>query len=836
MSVRRAAVTSRSPGVTTTATRVDVACSHCGLPVPAGLVAFTGQGEPAPTQFCCHGCETVYGVIHAEGLDQYYAIREQDAARQSPTTTDRTYKEFDDPAFQARYCRALPDGTLRTELFLEGVHCAACVWLVEHATVALGRGTRARLDIGRSSAEVIWDPAVATLSDVARRLDKLGYPSHPYRGVDARDMRVKEERALLSRMGVAWAVNGNVMVMAITLYSGYFSDMDLETEQLFRWVSFLLTIPSFFWSARIFFDGAWKALRARMLHMDLPIALGLSAGFIGGTVNVIRGTGEIYFDSVASLIFLLLLGRWLQLRQRRVAGDAAELLYSLAPSSATLVLGDKVEEVPVERLATGDIVRVRAGDTVPTDGVIVLGRSAVDASVLTGESRPVDVTEGDHVHAGTVNLSGQLHVRTEATGEDTRVGRLMHAVAEASRRRAPIVRLADRVIGSFVAVVLVLAVLTALLWLWLDPKLALDHAVALLIVTCPCALGLATPLAVTAALGKAARQGVLVKGGDALERLSKPGLVLFDKTGTLTEGKVQVMRWLGTPDVIAQVVALEAQSAHPLARAVLAAYPQETLLDVVDGQHTVGGGLQGVVDGHLFVVGSPRFVLASVAQAPHADAWLQELLAEAWTPVLVARDGELVAALGFGDPIRADAAGSLHALRAQGMEIGILSGDHPDVVAAVARQLGVPMRTVVGGATPEQKLAKVQEELTRGPVLMVGDGVNDAAALAAATVGISVHGGAEASLQAADVFLTRQGLAPIVALITGARRTVRTIQRNIVFSLVYNVIGAGLAMAGLLSPLVAAILMPLSSLTVVSSSFRSKSFADVPSTSGPGGA
>lgn len=831
-------MTTHSPGVATgvTAARLDVQCSHCALPVPAGLVALTATGEYAPVQFCCHGCETVYGVIHAEGLDQYYTIREADAKRQSPTVTERTYKEFDDPAFHSLYCRTLADGAVRAELFLEGVHCAACVWLVEHATLTLGHGTRARLDIGRSSAEVTFDPKITTLSEVARRLDKLGYPSHPYRGVDAHALRIKEERALLARMGVAWAVSGNVMVMAITLYSGYFTDMDAETEQLFRWVSFFLTIPSFFWSARVFFDGAWKALRARMLHMDLPIALGLTAGFLGGTVNVIRGTGEIYFDSVASLIFLLLLGRWLQLRQRRVAGDAAELLYSLAPSSALLVLGDKVEVVPVERLAAGDVVRVRAGDTVPTDGVVVQGRSAVDASVLTGESRPVDVAEGDVVNAGTVNLSGQLDVRTQATGEDTRVGRLMHAVEEASRRRAPIVRLADRVIGSFVAVVLVLAVVTALLWLWLDPHLALDHAVALLIVTCPCALGLATPLAVTAALGKAARLGVLVKGGDALERLANPGLVLFDKTGTLTEGKVQVMRWLG--DVAEQrvVAALEAQSSHPLARAVVAAYPHEALPEVVDCVHTVGGGLQGTVEGHRYVLGSPRFVLEHVTDSADGQAWVAEMVAEAWTPVLVARDGQLVAAVAFGDPIRPDAAASLRALRELGMEIGILSGDHPDVVVAVARQLGVPMRTVQGGATPEQKLAKVQEELARGPVLMVGDGVNDAAALAAATVGISVHGGAEASLQAADVFLTEQGLAPIVTLISGARRTVHTIKRNILFSLLYNVLGAALAMAGLLSPLVAAIMMPLSSLTVVSSSYRARTFAEAQTAATSGGA
>ncbi len=808
---------------TSSAGRPDVACTHCGNPVPAGLVV----AEKAE-QFCCHGCETVYFAIREQGLDRYYTLRQEDSeAGRRPHTTDRTYTEFDDPAFQVRYCRALADGTMRTELFLEGVHCAACVWLVERATTDFGSGTRARLDIGRSSAEIIFDPKTTTLSEVARRLDTLGYASHPYRGADARDLRVKEERALMGRIGVAWAVAGNVMVMAVTLYSGYFSDMDADTEQLFRWVSFALTIPAFFWSARVFFVGAWKALRARMLHMDLPIAVGLSAGFIGGTVNVFRGTGEIYFDSVATLIFLLLVGRWLQLRQRRLAGDAAELLYSLAPSSARLVENGQVTEVPVERLAAGDVVEVRAGDTIPTDGVIVFGHSTLDASVLTGESRPVEVAEGERVHAGTLNIAALLQIRTEATGEETRVGRLMQDVAEAARRRAPIVALADHVIGYFVAVVLVLAALTAALWLWLDPKVALDHAVALLIVTCPCALGLATPLAVTAAVGKAAQRGILVKGGDAMERLAKPGLVLFDKTGTLTAGKVQLMQWLGDTGVQPRVAVLELQSAHPLARAVVAHFGVQPALAVADIQQTVGGGLAAQVGRRALLVGSPAFVAQRLGTLPSAaQAWVAQLTAQAWTPVLVAEDGVVVAAMGFGDPVRPEAAACLRALEAEGMQVGILSGDHPDVVAAVARQLGIAPEHAIGAATPEQKLAVVQAELRKGPVLMVGDGVNDAAALAAATVGISVHGGAEASLAAADVFLTEAGLAPIVTLITGARRTVRTIRRNIVFSLLYNLLGAGLAMAGLLSPLVAAILMPFSSLTVVSSSFKSRTFDD----------
>lgn len=811
--------------------RQEVACTHCGNPVPASLVR-----ADQTAQFCCHGCETVSAAIREFGLDGFYAVRDTADSAQRPHTTARLYREFDDPEFQSRYCRTLPDGSLRAEFFLEGVHCAACVWLVEHAVTGLGNGTVARLDIGRSAAEITFSPGHVALSDIAKRLDALGYIGHPFRGANARSLRVGEERALLSRIGVAGAIAGNVMVMAITLYSGFFSDMDAATEQLFRWLSLLLTLPAFFWSARSFFTGAWRALRAGFLHMDLPIAIGLSAGFIGGTVNVLRGQGEIYFDSVTSLIFLLLVGRWLQLRQRGMAADAAELLYALAPSSARLVENGQVREVAVELLALGDVVEVRAGETIPTDGVIVTGFSTLNAAVLTGESQPVDVAPRDLVYAGTLNVAAALQIRTLATGEDTRVGKLMQAVAEAARRRAPIVALTDRILGSFVAIVLLLAAVTTLLWLYLDPLHALDHTVALLIVTCPCALGLATPLAVTAAVGRAARQGFLLKGGDALERLAKPGLVLFDKTGTLTQGKMALLEWLGDTSVQSRVVALELQSAHPLARAVTAhfgAQPDQSVTQVVQ---TVGGGLQGTVDGHALVVGSPAFVRQHLAHwSMHAEKWTAQLTARAWTPVLVAQDGVVTAAMGFGDPIRPEAADCVRELVAIGMQVGILSGDHPDVVAAVARQLGIAPARAIGGATPEQKLAIVQQELAHHPVIMVGDGVNDAAALAAATVGISVHGGAEASLLAADVFLTEPGLAPLVALLTGARRTVRIIRRNILFSLFYNVIGASLAMSGVLSPLVAAILMPFSSLTVVASSFKSRSFDERRSAGRKGG-
>jgi Cu2+-exporting ATPase len=800
--------------------RVD--CSHCGLPVaPADVV------PESPQQFCCNGCAAVFAAIHDQGLERYYQLRSQ-AGKSAPTrASGRNYKELDDPAFSNLHVRVLPSGLSQVELYLEGVHCSACVWIVERLTLILPGVMGSRLDLHRSSAEIVWDSSQVALSEIARKIDQFGYPVHPFRGAATRLLRRQEERTLLMRIGLAWAVSGNVMMMSLSLYAGWFSDMDADTTQLFRWVSMLVTVPSITWAARPFYQGAWSALRNRLLHMDLPVAIGLTAGYLGGAWNVFRGEGEIYFDSVASLIFLLLVGRWVQVRQRRQASDAAELLFSLAPGSAHLVdPHGGVADVAIERVQAGDLVEVRSGETFPADGIIELGRTSVDASVLTGESRPVDVGVGDRVHAGTTNVASQVRVRTEHTGEGTRVGKLMQAVEEASRRRAPIVALADAIVGRFVAVILSLALITALLWLYLDPAMALDNAVALLIVTCPCALGLATPLAVHAAVGRAARLGILIKGGDVVERLSKPATVLFDKTGTLTQGKIQLQATAGDASVFPLVLALEKQSSHPLARAVVQAWPELAAAQALDVEQTVGGGLRGIADGQAVVVGSAEFVQALAKQSDFdATAQVMQWALQGLTPVLVAVDGRIRAALAFGDPLRADAKASLDALRNIGCRVGILSGDHPQVVAAVAAQLGLDPALCWGGATPEAKLAAVEREKAHGDVVMVGDGVNDAAALAAATVGVSVHGGAEASLQAADAFLTRPGLEPVVELIDGARRTVAVIRRNIAFSLVYNLVGVALAMSGVLSPLVAAVLMPISSLTVVSSSFKSRTFA-----------
>ena len=822
-------------------------CSHCGLDVPEDRVPFDGSRG-----FCCHGCATAWTVLHESGLEHYYELSRRREIRVE--ASGRPFAEFDHEAFRQLYVKRRADGLDEVCLYLEGVHCPSCVWLVERIAQAVPGMAGAELDLGRSRVRVSWDPARVQLSAIARFLDTLGYRPHPFRGGRTDERRRAEDRAMLIRIGVAGALAANTMLAALALYSGWFSGMDHDWARVFRGLSLVLAAPALFGPGSVFFRGAWSSVRTRTLHMDVPVVIALLAALGRGVVNTFTGRGPVYFDGVAMLVFLLLVGRFLQQRAARAAADSAELLYGLAPAVARVRQSGEVRELPSEALLPGMEVEVRAGETVPADGTVLTGEGPLDLSLLTGESRPRGVTLGDEVFAGTINRGRTLVLRVERAGEDTRLGHILREVESGASRRAPIVRTADRLAGAFVAIVLGLAVVTWALWRSHDRSAAIDHAIALLIVTCPCALALATPLAVTVAIGRAARAGVLVKGGDTLEALAVPGTLVLDKTGTLTEGRAALLDWaadggedIGRDDLRALVLGLERHATHPVATAFAEAWPDVIPAPMADVLVEIGGGVEGLAGARRVAVGSPAWISrrltdagmsarqptnvgatarsAAVPSAPtaHDERGAIEF-ATTRSPVWVAIDGVRVARAGFGDRLRDDAPATLARLRAEGWTLYLLSGDDPAVVAAAGRALGFEPSQVRGGASPEDKRAAIEALASRGPVVMVGDGVNDAAAIACATVGVGVRGGAEACLSAADVYLSRPGLGALATLTGGAKRTLAVIRNGLVFSLAWNVVGAALAMAGLVNPLVAAIGMPASSLAVVVLAWRSRTF------------
>lgn len=811
------------------------ACTHCGLEVP---LALDEAGEPL--RFCCEGCRLVYSTIHSCGLDRYYALRQRLGVEgRRASVADSAFIEFDDPAFLAAFAgpAAGAPAVLRVELLLEGVHCAACLWLVERLPHLLDGVRSARLDLRRSVVSVEWDPARVALSRVARMLAGLGYRPHPVTSSAARDGRRRQDREYLTRIGVAAACAGNAMLLAFALYSGASAGTSESFAAAFRWISVGLGLVALLWPGRIFLHNAVAAIRARIWHLDMPIALALVVGNAAGVVAALRGTHDLYVDSLTMLIFLLLVGRWLQVRQQRHALDAVELLFSLTPGVAHLVetseSGDGVRDVAVQALQRGHVVEVRPQETVPIDGVIVSGATSTDSSILTGESRPVPAAMGQDVLAGAVNLDSTIRVRATAVGRETRAGRMMATIEECSSRRTPVLGSAQRLAAPFVVTVLGLAAITFAIHAPFDAGAALRHAVALLVATCPCAVALATPLVVSIAVGRSAQAGVLIKGGDVFERMARPGLIVLDKTGTVTTGAFQVLEWTGDPSLRSVVAGIETGSTHPIAAALARpagdgplfspAVPWPGPIEHVLGQGVVARDLTRTVR-----IGSVAWVGQIVLPIERWPRWAVDAVAAAragaQTPVVVAVDRRISAVAALGDQIRPDAAPMLDALRRDGWRTALLSGDDPAAVRAVATQLGIDQAMVWGGASPEVKRARIVALAGQAPVVMVGDGVNDAAALASATVGVAVRGGAEASLAAADVYIERGGLAPIATLQRASRRVLGVIRLCLAMAIVYNVLAAALAMAGLLSPLLAAAMMPASSITILTIAIRARTF------------
>ena len=810
---------------------IDAPCAHCGLPV-GRRPSRTAAGEPC----CCTGCAVVRDALASAGFgdtfDRLRTLAPSTRPGRPASPEALALAELDRPAYVQAATRPVAGGLRQADLFVDGVHCAACVWLVERLPFEVDGVAEARLDLARARVSLTFDPATARLGDVARWLARFGYavrPSRPEAGTAS-----AAERALLVRMGVAWALAGNIMLVAFALYSG----LDVAGGTLAtaaRWFSLALAVPAVGYGGAPFFRRAWASVRLavrardlRRLHLDTPISLGIAVGAGHSAWATVTGRGEVWFDSVAVLIAALLTARWLQLRSRRLAGEASDRLLALVPRVARRVVFDRghgstVEVIEVDDLAVDDIVEVPPGEVVPVDGVVATGASRLDRAALTGEARPEPVGPGDAVEAGTTNLSSPLRISVTAVGDATRVGRLLAWVERGEVRRAPVVMWTDRIGGAFVLGVLALAAATVALWLVLDPAQAPAHLTALLVITCPCALGMATPLALAVAQGRAARAGIFVKSDAAVQRLTEVDTVVLDKTGTLTEGRMEVAASFGSQAALDLAATLDALSVHPVAQALVR--ERGVGPGPVSNVEAEPSGVRGVVTGHAVAVGAPDWIAGQTASPPPPDLGqaLDGYAQQGLTPVAVLVDGTWAAAFGVGDRLRAGAADLVSELAACGLSVHLLSGDHPATVAAVASRLGIA--DARGGAAPEAKRRAVEALQARGRVvLMVGDGVNDAGALRQADVGVAVGGGTTAALVAADLFLTRRGLAPLRDALDGAGTAMRTVRRLLALSLAYNVVGAAAAVAGLVTPLVAAAAMPVSSLAVVGLALSQTSF------------
>ena len=811
----------------------EAVCAHCGQHVPS-----THTNSETEKQFCCAGCEMAFQLIHDFGLDAFYDMNQTAGTVVGEVVATEQFADFDSSEFQVQFATEDAEGSRRVRFGIQGIHCIACVWLIEKLPQMQRGVVQTRVNWSNSTLDLQWNPNQTKLSEAVALLRRLGYRLSAMRYGERERQNTNETRIQLIRLGIAGAAAGNNMLIALGLYLGWFSGMELGYESLLRYVSCFLGLVSLLGPGMVFFRSAWQALRMKSPHMDLPIALGLAAGGIGGLVNTIRGEGEIYFDSLGVLVFLLLVGRFIQFRQQLRSADAVDLLYQLTPRKARKIVNGVAVDTYAELLKVGDVVQILAGELIPADGKILEGQTTIYEAILTGESAPRRHAEGSLVAAGTLNLGSAIVVSVSAIGEQSRVGRIARLVAEAAADKPAIVQWANRIGGQFVIAVIILAVATIAIWWNTGWLAAVDRAIALLIVACPCALVMATPLALAIGLGRGAQRGILIKSGDVLQRLNQPGTIWLDKTGTVTQGSMRLVNWTGENQWLWRAAAVQDHSSHPIAAAMncnsvdnfLTQRGAAGMKNPVIASHveqTANGGIRGWVNGQEILIGNRQFLLPATTLEAVFEKAITEALQGGLTPVYVACDGRVVGVAAVGDPIRPEARAKIELFQKLGWRVGMLSGDHPAVVARIADLLGIDPGLVEGGMLPEDKVTFLRRQPSEQTQVMVGDGVNDSAALAVASVGVAVHGGSEVSMQAAPVYLNRPGLEPILELLDLSRHTMQTIRLNLSVSMLYNALAVVMAMAGIINPLIAALLMPISSLTVVSSSWLRPSFSSV---------
>jgi Cu2+-exporting ATPase len=783
----------------------EAPCFHCGLPVP-----------PQRTRFCCAGCEAVSSFISGAGLDDYYRLRE--SAPAPPAASGECVALYDEPSVRSRFVREAAGG-IEAELIVEGFTCAACAWLVEHAIARVPGVESVQVNYSTRRARLRCRPDTK-MSAVFDAVHRAGYRAWPYELGRLALVRDAERRGLLRRFLVAALGMMQVMMYAYPAYVADAAEIGADIEALMRWSGLLLTLPVLIYSAAPFFRGAWRDALARRAGMDVPIAIGLGAAFAASAWSTVTGTGAVYFDSVAMFVFLVTGSRYLEHVALERASRALQRLSGLMPASAQRLIEARTEVVPASSLRGGDRVSVRGGESVPADGVVE-GEAIVSEALLTGESAPVRKAAGDCVIGGSVNCGDAFIFTVTHAGGDTALSALRRMMEAAIATRPRWVEAAGKASAAFTAAILACALVAGLAWLAIDPSRATWVVVSVLIVTCPCALSLATPVAMTVATGALARRNVVVTSARAIEALAGATDFVFDKTGTLTEGKPHVhetlpLGALSMPECLALAASIGRDSRHPLDRAFIEAAARLDTPFVFNRRAHAGLGIEAMVGAKAVRLGRADFVAALVGRPAPVG-----LIEGADTLVWLGSETQWIAAFRIGDGVRPNARQAVAELSASRVHVHLLTGDDRNVANRVAAQLGID--AVEARATPARKRSYVTALQLRGArVAAVGDGINDAPALAQADVSIAMGGGADLAQVKADAVLLSDSLADLAHALRIARRTRRVIRQNLAWALGYNLLVLPLAFLGLVTPLVAAAGMSASSLLVVANALRAR--------------
>ena len=783
-------------------------CYHCGLPNDSKQI-FETQILGDTRQLCCPGCLAVAQAIVDNGLEDYYQFRTEPANKSDDSilSTLDELAVYNDPALQEDF--VFDEGHYKQiQLTLEGITCAACGWLIEKQLSKVKGIKQVAVNVQERRALVTWLDEDIKLSQIMASLKRIGYHASPFQADEHEASYKREEKAFLKKLGLAGIMTMQVMMLMAGLYFDWFGAIEQETRQYFYWVALTLTTPVVLYSGSNFYLGAIKALSAKTVNMDVPVTLAVFGTYIAGLRATLLETGEVFFESICMFIFLLLLSRFFEHRSRHKAAQISANMTQYIPVSATKVNADGTfSNCLAKQLRPEDIVFVKAGETIPVDGIVLEGTASVDESMLTGEFNPVNKRPTASVYGGTVAQDGALTIKVTQSLKHALVNQIVRLQASAMASKPKAALLADKFSRYFVSAVLVISAATYGFWTFVGNEDAFWITISVLVATCPCALGLATPSALTCAVAKLNKQGILLKRADALEQLNDIDTIALDKTGTLTQGKFSIQSaWFaeGVDKTTAMdiAVALEARSEHPIQQAFIGKIKHK----VSDFEVTPGGGISGNVNGSAFSMGSASYCGVSLpANLPFV------------ANVLLVSGNTLIAAFLVSDKLRDDTQATLDMLSQY--QLMVLSGDTQENVNNIVNTL--PIQRALGGLSPEQKFEEVQKlQQQNKKVLMMGDGINDAPVLASADVAVAVGNATDVAKTAADVILLGDSLLSVPQLLNVALNVKRKIRQNIAWSVGYNILILPFAIAGVLSPWMAVVGMSLSSIIVVTNSTR----------------
>ncbi|MCL1158417.1 cadmium-translocating P-type ATPase [Shewanella inventionis] len=787
-------------------------CFHCNELVVTGdqfTTTINGHAQP----MCCPGCQAVSQAIIDAGLTSYYQFRSEPGNRQTALVPEQLtqYSAYDLPEVQQDFVHK--QGNVdTTSLSIDGITCAACAWLIEHKLKPVQGIDKVLVNSTTQRALVSWNNDTIKLSEILQLISQIGYQAAPYQ-VDEQEKQSKaDSRKFLLRLGLAGFATMQVMMFALALYTGYFTELDIEFRDYFRWVSLIFAAPVVLYSAQPFYFSAMRSLLSGKLNMDVSVSIAIGGAFIASCVATIQGNGEVYFESVSMFTFFLLLGRYFEQTARQKASVSSSNLHKLIPLTAHLLKDGQVTEIAAKQLRINDIILVKPGEVIAADAVVVSGKSSINEAMLTGEQMPITKQIHDNVYAGTINVEQPLQAKVTALGQDQLVAEIIRLQELASNNKPTIALVADRLARYFSATILSIALVTYIVWSFISPEDAFWVTLSVLVATCPCALALATPTAVTCATAIFTKLGIITRKAGVFEKLTQIDHVVFDKTGTLTcghltIGDINIEQPYSQQQVLAIAAAIEQGSLHPIAQAFKPFFDNRYV--VTDIQHHVGQGIEGIIDRQKVKVGKLSFVLPE-----HSEPSRQHHSQHIYMSI----DNKLVAQIEMLDQVRLDVKDTIAKLSGANIGLSIASGDSSGHVEYLAQKLGI--KDVHSGLSPQGKLSLINRLQQAKKVAMFGDGINDAPVLAGANLSVAMGSGSAIAKNSADLILLGDHLSRFNDAISVAKQAQNIIHQNLLWAFAYNVIILPLAVTGHVAPYIAAIGMSVSSLIVVSNSLR----------------